>query len=249
MSWIFNTISPDLLDVIHDRNSVSARAAWLGLEQWFLNNRKSHAMLLDAEFRTLSQGVPSVDDYCHKMKGMADAFADLGEPVLDRTFVPNLLRSLNERFQFMSQFITRQRPFSSFVEVRADLRLAKLNMPTSSSLASALVTTTPGKPPAPPSSANSSPSRPLSASGRNSSGTTRGLRRRDGRGHGGAPGRLASGSSWPSVFKPWIGSIHMWPTPSTCGPRGPPTRPGPLSHQALLTGAPSTPYSPGLGPF
>jgi len=32
VSWIFNTISSDLLDVIHERDGVTARAAWLGLE-------------------------------------------------------------------------------------------------------------------------------------------------------------------------------------------------------------------------
>jgi hypothetical protein len=48
------------------------------------------------------RGALSVDDYCRKIKGMADALADLGEPIPDRTFVLNLLRGLNERFQFMS---------------------------------------------------------------------------------------------------------------------------------------------------
>ena len=52
VSWIFNTISPELLDVVHERDGITARAAWLGLEQQFFNNRESRAMLLDAEFRT-----------------------------------------------------------------------------------------------------------------------------------------------------------------------------------------------------
>jgi hypothetical protein len=137
VSWLFNTISADLLDVVHDRDGVTARAAWLGLEEQFLNNRESRAMLLDAEFRTLSQGALSIDDYCRKMKAMADASADLGEPVQDRTLVLNVLRGLNERFQFMSQLVTRQRPFPSFSNVRADLRLAELNMAPSSAPPSA----------------------------------------------------------------------------------------------------------------
>jgi hypothetical protein len=131
VSWLFNTISSDLLDVIHEPKGVTARFAWLGLEQQFLNNRESRAMLLDAEFRTLVQGALSIDEYCCKMKSMDDTLADLGEPVQDRTLVLNLLRGLNERFQFMSQFITRQRPLPSFVDVRADLRLVELNMTTS----------------------------------------------------------------------------------------------------------------------
>jgi hypothetical protein len=142
LSWIFNTISADLLDVIHEHDAPTAREAWLGLEQQFLNNRESRAMLLDSEFRTLCQGALSVDDYCRKMKSMADALADLGEPVQDRTLVLNVLRGLNERFQFMSQLITRQKPFPPFADVRADLRLAELNMGTHSVPPSALVTAT-----------------------------------------------------------------------------------------------------------
>jgi hypothetical protein len=98
VSWIFNTIAPDLLDVVHERDGITARAAWLGLEQQFFNNRESRAMLFDAEFHTLYQGALSVDEYYHKMKNMADALADLGKLILDRTLVLNVLRGLNERF-------------------------------------------------------------------------------------------------------------------------------------------------------
>jgi hypothetical protein len=138
VSWIFNTISTDLLDVIHERDGITTRAAWLEIEQQFLNNRESRAMLLDAEFRTISQGALSIDDYCHKMKNMANALADLGEPISDRTLVLNILCVLNERFQFMAQLVTRQRPFPSFTDVRVDLRLAELNMAPPSTPPSAL---------------------------------------------------------------------------------------------------------------
>ena len=77
------------------------------------------------------------------MKSMADALADLGEPINDRTLVLNVLRGLNERFQFMSQLVSRQQPFPSFVDVRADLRLAELNMAPPS----ALVVSSSSKPP------------------------------------------------------------------------------------------------------
>ncbi|XP_066341933.1 uncharacterized protein [Miscanthus floridulus] len=128
VSWTFNTISPDLLDIVHEHAGTTARAAWLGVENQFLGNHESRALLLDAEFRNLSQGALSIDDYCRQMKTKADALADLGEPISDRTLVLNVLHGLNERFQFMAQLITRQKPFPSFSNVRADLRLAKLNM-------------------------------------------------------------------------------------------------------------------------
>ena len=119
-------------------------------------------MLLDAEFRTLCQGALSIDDFCRKMKTMADALADLGEPVQDRTLVLNVLRGLNERFQFMSQLVTRQRPFPSFADIRADLRLVELNMAPPSVPPSALVASTPPRTPTP---AAASPQPPPAAGG------------------------------------------------------------------------------------
>jgi len=128
VSWLFNSISPDVLDIIHEHTDISARMAWLRIEQQFLGNRESQALILDAEFRNLSQGALSIDDYCRTMKNKADALAALGEPVTNRTLVLNVLRGLNEHFQFMCQLITRQRPFPSFTDVRSDLRLVELNM-------------------------------------------------------------------------------------------------------------------------
>jgi hypothetical protein len=54
VSWIFNTISPDLLDIVHEHAGTTARAAWLAVENQFLGNRESRALILDAEFRNLS---------------------------------------------------------------------------------------------------------------------------------------------------------------------------------------------------
>ena len=260
LSWLFNTISADLLDVIHEHDGLTARTAWLGIEQQFLNNRESRAMLLDAEFRTLCQGALSIDDYCRKMKSMADALADLGEPIQDRTLVLNVLRGLNERFQFMSQLVTRQRPFPSFADVRADLRLAELNMGTPSASPSALVAAPSIRPPT-----SSSPTPPRhhqataghqaaaghhAAAGQQSSGN-RGRRRRGGRGSGGSHSSAQGGTApatpqWPSLLNPWTGSIHMWPGSTAGGARGPPPRevqPAPL-QQALVAGVPPAYFAP-----
>ena len=83
---------------------------------------------------------------------MADSLAYLGEPVSDRTLVLNVLQGLNERFQFMVQLITRQKSFPSFADVRADLRLADLNMGQSSGTPTAFLASSSSKsPPAAPS--------------------------------------------------------------------------------------------------
>ncbi|XP_066323883.1 uncharacterized protein [Miscanthus floridulus] len=107
---------------------VRPQLAWLGLEQQFIGNKETRALLLDAEFRTFVQGDLSIDDYCRRLKAMADQLADLGEPVRDRTLVLNVLRGLNDRFAHLAALIQRQRPFPTFIEVRSDLRLAEITM-------------------------------------------------------------------------------------------------------------------------
>jgi len=251
VSWIFNSISTDLLDIIHEHDGVTARVAWLGVEQQFLGNRESRALLLDAEFRNLSQGDLSVDDYCRKMKGMADALADLGEPLNDRTLVLNVLRGLNERFQFMAQLITRQKPFPPFADVRTDLRLAELNMVPPSAAPSALFASSSSRPPSTtpaPSSASPRPPHPQGVlpTSRGSSGSGRGRRRRGERNQGNQ-----GGPQWPSLYNPWSGSIHMWPGPTPGGPRTPPARTGvpPPQQHAMMAGVPSPGYlAPPPGP-
>jgi hypothetical protein len=110
LSWLYGTINPELLEVVMNRDDgpPTARLVWLGLEQQFIGNKESRALLLDAEFRTFVQGSLSISDYCHRLKSMADQLADLGEPVRDRTLVLNVLRGLNDRFSYLGALIQRQ---------------------------------------------------------------------------------------------------------------------------------------------
>ncbi|KAL6597818.1 hypothetical protein ACP70R_046623 [Stipagrostis hirtigluma subsp. patula] len=82
--------------------------------------------VLDARFRNFAQGDLSITDYCRRMKTMADELGDLGEPVLDRTLVLNVIRGLNERYEHIGTHIQRSRPLPSFIEARADLQLAEI---------------------------------------------------------------------------------------------------------------------------
>jgi hypothetical protein len=255
VSWIFNTVSPDILDILHERDGITARDAWLRIEEQFLNNRESRAMILDAEFRTFSQGALPIDAYCRKMKSMADALADLGEPVAERTLVLNVLRGLSERFKFLAQLITQQRPLPSFHNVRADLRLAELNMESSPAPPSALVTSSVSKPAASAPTPSAAPARhPHPAAGGSASAKDRGRRRRGGRGQGGqgsSPGGPSSGPQWPSFLNPWTGSIHMWPGSTPGGSRGSQPRPGAPPQQAMMAGTlpPGGYYPPAPGTY
>lgn len=82
LSWLYGTISSKLVQVVMTPTS-STRHVWLGLEEQFVGNKETRALYLDAKFRTFCQGDLSISDHCSKMKSMADALGDLGEPVLN----------------------------------------------------------------------------------------------------------------------------------------------------------------------
>jgi hypothetical protein len=69
---------------------VTTQNVWLITEDHFLGNKKTCALHLDAVVHTFIQGNPSISNYCHKMKGIADALWDFGEVMLDHTIVLNL---------------------------------------------------------------------------------------------------------------------------------------------------------------
>jgi hypothetical protein len=67
LSWIFGTITIDLMDGVRDRSGM-ARSTWLAITDQFLSNRETRTLHLDAEFRIFTQGDLSINDYCRKMK-------------------------------------------------------------------------------------------------------------------------------------------------------------------------------------
>jgi len=140
VTWLLGTLSLELRDLVRsDDGSGTARQAWLTLERRFLGNAETRALRLDASFRSFEQGDLSMDEYCRRMKGMADELADLGCPVSDKVLVINLLRGLNSNYEVLKTIIPRMKPFPTFLEARDDLLLDELNRglrPGSSSLTS-----------------------------------------------------------------------------------------------------------------
>ncbi|XP_062208957.1 uncharacterized protein LOC133910652 [Phragmites australis] len=204
LSWLYGTITAELLEVVMNREEgpPTARIVWLGLEQQFIDNKETRALLLDAEFRTFVQGDLSIDDYCHQLKAMADQLADLGEPVRDRTLVLNVLRGLNDRFAHLAALIQCQRPLPMFIEVRSDLRLAEITMKAKQgSPAQALAASTPRAPP--PTFYN-----PVAGSNFGKKPTRRGG------GSGKKSGAAGAGPAFPGA--PWA-TQAQWPTPPPPG--------------------------------
>jgi hypothetical protein len=62
-----------------------------------------------------------MNDYCRKMKSMADAHRDLCELVVDHTHLLNILLELNKKYDHLKTFLKRGKPFPSFLDVCNDL--------------------------------------------------------------------------------------------------------------------------------
>jgi hypothetical protein len=113
LTWIYGTINADLQQSTMLKNP-SARIAWLHLEDDFLGQRESLALLLSTEFRTVKQGSLSITDFCRKLEIMAANLKDFGDPVGDRTLVLTLLRGLSDKFRPMVTNIKLRQPFPTF---------------------------------------------------------------------------------------------------------------------------------------
>ncbi|XP_066358104.1 uncharacterized protein [Miscanthus floridulus] len=124
-TWITDTISNALAEAVIEFGT-TARASWLTIESQFRSNRKARALQLDAAFRNFKQGDLDITMYYRKVKGMAYALRDLGEPVNDRTLVLNLQRGLNGRLEAIGRHLRRERPFPTFLQAHNDLLLETL---------------------------------------------------------------------------------------------------------------------------
>lgn len=79
-SWITSAITDELTEVVVKRGTIAC-PAWLSIESQFHGNRETRALYLDVACRNFTQGDLDIIEYCWKLKSMADALRDLGEPM------------------------------------------------------------------------------------------------------------------------------------------------------------------------
>ncbi|XP_066333699.1 uncharacterized protein [Miscanthus floridulus] len=127
LTWIYGTINADLQQSTMLKNP-NARVAWLHLEDEFLDQRESRALLLSAKFRTAKQGSSSITDFCRRLETMAATLRDFDDLVGDRTLVLTLLRSLSSKFRPMVTNIKLRQPFPTFAEARTLLLLEEIDL-------------------------------------------------------------------------------------------------------------------------
>jgi hypothetical protein len=136
LSWIYGSISTKLFGTIM-APWVNGAANLGAIADLFHDNKKSHALALDAEFRNMPQGDMCVHDNCAKLKSLADALSDAAQPITDEILVLTVLHGLNEQFSHLRSFLPFQVPFPTFLQTRSALVLEETQNKTDAKNASA----------------------------------------------------------------------------------------------------------------
>jgi hypothetical protein len=126
VNWILATVSKGVFDVIR-RDHHDAFSLWHAVEGLFQDNELQRTVYLEAEPRSLQQGDMSTNDYCTKLKCIADRLHDIGHPVSEPSQVLNLLRGLNPQYCYVKSVITSKYSPHNFMSVRSFLILEELS--------------------------------------------------------------------------------------------------------------------------
>ncbi|XP_020160852.1 uncharacterized protein [Aegilops tauschii subsp. strangulata] len=123
--WFYLTISKDLFHTVEDDDD--AYAVWTKLNGLFTDNKLQRQVLLHGEFYGWQQLDSSTDDFCMRLKKLADELRDLGETAGDELLISTLTAGLNEDFGNVASNLTLI-PEPTFAKVVAYLKLEERRM-------------------------------------------------------------------------------------------------------------------------
>ncbi|EOA22976.1 hypothetical protein CARUB_v10003717mg, partial [Capsella rubella] len=120
--WLYGTLAPPLFRSSFQTGGTS-RNIWIRIENQFRNNKEARAIQLDNELRTQEIGDRTIQEYCQKIKSLADLLTNVDAPVNERTLVMYLLNGLNEKFDYIINVIKHKDPFPTFEVAKSMLEL------------------------------------------------------------------------------------------------------------------------------
>ncbi|KAI3830301.1 hypothetical protein L1987_04439 [Smallanthus sonchifolius] len=110
LQWIYGTLSDDLLARVLDMDT-TARTAWLKIQEIFLSNKGSRVAALEHAFTNLTlAGSSSMEEYCQRLKEIAEQLNDVGYPVPEGRLVLQLVRGLPQEYDPTAAFINQYSP-------------------------------------------------------------------------------------------------------------------------------------------
>lgn len=113
VNWILATVSKGFFDIVR-RDRHDAFTLWHAVERLFQDNEMQRVVYLEVELRSMVQGDLSINDYCTKLKRIADQLRDIDHAVSEPSQVLNLLRGLNPKFCYVKPVITSKSPPHTF---------------------------------------------------------------------------------------------------------------------------------------
>ncbi|XP_003555007.2 uncharacterized protein [Glycine max] len=139
LSWIYATISSDLLHTIIEPDSTTMEA-WDRLRDIFQDNQHSRAVALEQEFSATSmENFPNVSSYCQCLKSLADQLKNIGAPVSDSRLVLQLVGGLTQPYRGVGTLIRQSNPLPPFYKARSILTLEEAGMAKEAATESAMI--------------------------------------------------------------------------------------------------------------
>ncbi|GJT38950.1 ribonuclease H-like domain-containing protein [Tanacetum coccineum] len=120
--WILGSLCDSLQEQVITTPG-NAKALWDGLKELFHDNKDARAINLDNELRSIKIGKMTVNEYCTKIRSMANRLINLGCVVSDKNLVIYTINGLNSRFATLVEIIHYCETFPSFENVRTMLLL------------------------------------------------------------------------------------------------------------------------------
>ncbi|XP_076902100.1 uncharacterized protein LOC143556729 [Bidens hawaiensis] len=110
LQWIYNTLSDDLLSRVLDID-ITARAAWLKIQDIFVNNKHARAVTLETMFtNTTLNSCCSFDNYCQTLKDIAEQLRDVDQPVNESRLFIQMVRGLPIEYDTIAAIINQNKP-------------------------------------------------------------------------------------------------------------------------------------------
>nr|XP_040249809.1 uncharacterized protein LOC109771368 [Aegilops tauschii subsp. strangulata] len=124
--WFYLTVSPDIFHTVVSEDD-DACAVWTKINNVFTDNKLQRLVFLQQEFFGCHQDDSSIDDYCMRLKCLADELRDIGAKVSDELMLSTLTAGLNEDFGNVASNLSLL-PNPTFQSVAAYLRLEERRM-------------------------------------------------------------------------------------------------------------------------
>ncbi|GJS42738.1 hybrid signal transduction histidine kinase M [Tanacetum coccineum] len=120
--WILSSLCDSLQEQVVTTPG-NAKALWDHLKDLFHDNKDARALNLDNELRSIKIGKMTVNEYCTKIRSIADRLKNLGCVVSDKNLVIYTVNGLDSRFATLVEIIRHRETFPSFENVRTMLLL------------------------------------------------------------------------------------------------------------------------------